>query len=66
MKHIDTWKTRLKAAKSELKFRQRQYNSAVRHLNRILKFINETEKKIDYHMAKSKQQFKPQNRRRSL
>jgi hypothetical protein len=36
---------KLKAAKAELKIRQRAYNAAQRDLDRVLKAINELEKK---------------------
>ncbi len=51
MKRIDLYKQKLKAAKAELPMRQRQYNSAVRHLNKTVATIYELEKKID-HLAK--------------
>jgi len=47
MKKIDALKSKLKAAKSELTIRYRQYNAAERGLARVLKNINELEKKIE-------------------
>jgi hypothetical protein len=53
MKRIDQWKAKLRAAKSELRHKTRQLNAAQRSHNRTTKLINELEKKIDIHMAKS-------------
>jgi hypothetical protein len=53
MTRIELYKQRLKAARAELRMRQKQYNSAVRYLNKVLKTIHETEKKIDKYLAKS-------------
>jgi hypothetical protein len=47
MKRIDLYKQKLKAAKSELPMRQRQYNSAKRHLFKTRDTIAELEQKID-------------------
>jgi hypothetical protein len=47
MKRIDTLKAKLKAAESELTIRYRQFNAAQRGLVRVLKNINELEKKIE-------------------
>jgi hypothetical protein len=47
MKKIDTLKSKLRAAKSELTIRYRQFNAAQRGLVRVLKNINELEKKIE-------------------
>ena len=47
MKKIDALKSKLKAAKSELTIRYRQFNAARRGLDRVLKNINELEKKIE-------------------
>ena len=40
-------KSKLRAAKSELTIRYRQFNAAQRGLVRVLKNINELEKKIE-------------------
>lgn len=53
MTRIELYKQRLKAARAELRMRQKQYNSAVRYLDKVLKTINEMEKKIEQHLAKS-------------
>ena len=47
MKRIDLYKQKLKIALAELPMRRRQFNAAERHLNNVLKTINELEKKID-------------------
>jgi len=47
MKKIDALKSKLKAAKSELTIRYRQFNAAQRGLLRVLKNIDELEKKIE-------------------
>jgi hypothetical protein len=44
---------KLKAAKAELKIRQRAYNAAQRDLDRVLKAINELEKKAHAHLARA-------------
>ena len=51
MTRIELYKQKLKAAKAELPMRQRQYNSALRHLIKTLETINTLERKI-VHMAK--------------
>ena len=48
MKRIDLYKQKLRAAIAELPMRRRQFNEAERHLNKVLKLINELEKRIDY------------------
>lgn len=53
MTRIELYKQQIKAARVELRMRQKQYNSALRYLNKVLKTINELEKKIDKHLAKS-------------
>jgi hypothetical protein len=47
VKRIDLYKQKLKAAKSELPMRKRQYNSAARHFRNVVKTIFDLEKKID-------------------
>lgn len=47
VKRIDLYKQKLKAAKSELPMRKRQYNSAARYLRNVVKTIFDLEKKID-------------------
>lgn len=51
MKRIHTLKAKRKAAETELTIRYRQYNAAKRGLERVLKHINELEKKIETHLA---------------
>lgn len=53
MKRIDQWKAKLRAAKSELKHKTRQLNAVQRSHNRTTKLIEQLEKKIELHMAKS-------------
>jgi len=52
VKRIDQYKARLKIAKSEIKHKERQMNSAVRSYNRTKTLIESLEKKIELHMAK--------------
>ena len=47
MKRIDALKGKLKAANAELTIRYRQFHAAERGLARVLKNINELEKKIE-------------------
>ena len=47
MKRINALKGKLKAAKAELTIRSRQVNAAQRGLVRVLKNINELEKRIE-------------------
>ena len=47
MKRIDALKGKLKAAKAELTIRYRQFNAAQRGLIRVLKNIENLEKKIE-------------------
>jgi hypothetical protein len=54
MKRIDQWKIKLKAARSELKHKKRQYNAAERSLARTIQLIIQLEGKIDAYMAKTK------------
>lgn len=53
MKRIDFYRARLKAARSELRHKQRMYNSAERSMARTIKQIMELEKKIDIILAKT-------------
>lgn len=53
MKRIDFYRAKLKAARSELRHKQRQYNSAERSMARTIKQILELEKKIDSILAKT-------------
>jgi hypothetical protein len=52
MKRLDLWKAKLKAAKAELRIRDRDANAAVRALMRVRATITELENKIDRHLAK--------------
>ena len=52
MKRIDIWKAKLKIAKSDMKHKTRQLNSATRSYNRTKTLIDNLEKKIEIHMAK--------------
>lgn len=52
MKRIDLYKQKLKAAKTELPMRKRQYNSAARHFRNVVKTINILEQKINVYLAK--------------
>tara|TARA_R110000822_G_scaffold48718_2_gene128031 strand:- start:36 stop:194 length:159 start_codon:yes stop_codon:yes gene_type:complete len=47
MKKIDTLKAKLKAAEAELTIRYRQFNAAERGLMRVLRNVEELEKKIE-------------------
>ena len=53
MKRIDFYRARLKAERSELRHKQRQYNAAERSMARTIKTILELEKKIDIILAKA-------------
>jgi hypothetical protein len=53
MKRIDQWKAKLKIAKSEIRHKQRQMNSANKSYNRTKTLIDSLEMKIELHMAKS-------------
>jgi len=53
MKRIDLWKAQLKAARAELRIRDRQANAAIRTVVRLTKIIIQLENKIDNYMAKS-------------
>jgi hypothetical protein len=52
VKRIDQWKAKLKAAKSDIKHKERHMNSAVRSYNRTKTLIESLEKKIELHLAK--------------
>ena len=54
MKRIDQGKVKLKAARSELNHKKRQYNAAERSMARTILLILQLEEKIDAHMAKTK------------
>jgi hypothetical protein len=47
MTRLELYKQKLKAAKSELPMRKRQYNSAARFFRKTVKTIFDLEKKID-------------------
>ena len=53
MKRADFYRAKLKAARSELRHKQRQYNSAERSMARTIKQILELERKLDALMAKA-------------
>ena len=53
MKREDFLRAKLKAARSELRHKQRQYNSAERSMARTIRTILELEKKIDAILAKT-------------
>ena len=53
MKRLDFYRARLKAARSELRHKQRQYNAAERSMARTIKTILDLEKKIDAVLAKT-------------
>jgi len=53
MKRIDLWKAQLKAARAELRIRDREANAAVRTVVRLTNIIIELERKIDDYLAKS-------------
>ena len=52
MKRIDHLRAKLKAARSELRHKQRMYNSAERSMARTIKQILELERKIDAYQTK--------------
>jgi hypothetical protein len=54
MKRLDLWKAKLKAAKAELRIRDRDANAAMRALMRVRATITELENKIERHLAQSK------------
>ena len=53
MKRIDFYRAKLKANRSELRHKQRQYNAAQRSMARTIKTILDLEKKIDALLAKT-------------
>lgn len=53
MKRYDFYRAKLKAARSELRHKQRQYNAAERSMARTIKVILELERKIDAYVAKT-------------
>jgi len=55
MKRIELWRVKLKAARSEVKHKQRQATAAVRSYNRTFKEIELLERRIDDYLAKTKQ-----------
>lgn len=55
MKRIDMWKAKLKAAKSEVKHKERQMNSAIRSYLQTDSEIQKLESKINDYLAKTKQ-----------
>jgi hypothetical protein len=55
MKRIDQWKLKLKAAKSEIKHKERQMNAAIRSFEHTYDEILKLESKINDFMAKTKQ-----------
>ena len=52
MRRIDLWKAQLKAARADLRIRNRESNAAVRTTVRQIKLVNELERKIDNYLAK--------------
>ena len=54
MKRADFLRAKLKAARSELRHKQRMYNSAERSMGRTIKQILELERKLDAVLAKTK------------
>jgi hypothetical protein len=53
MRRIDLWKAQLKAARAELRIRDREANAAIRNVVRLTKLIIQLENKIDNYLAKS-------------
>lgn len=53
MKRLDLWKAKLKAAKAELKIRDREANASERSYTRVLVEISKLEGKINAYLAKS-------------
>lgn len=51
MKRADFLRAKLKAARSELRHKQRQYNSAEKSMARTIKTILELERKLDDYVA---------------
>ena len=55
MLRITLWKAKLKAAKAELKIREKDYNASGRIYVKTIKTINQLEEKINAYMAKTEQ-----------
>ena len=53
MKRADFYRAKLKAARSELRPKQRMYNSAQRSMARTVKTLLELERKLDALVAKT-------------
>lgn len=51
-------KEKLRAAKAELRIRQRELNAAKRGYERALRLVGHTENQIDRHMARAKPKTK--------
>ena len=51
MKRLDLWKAKIKAAKAELRIRNRNLNAAVRAYDNCKKEITQLENKIERHLA---------------
>jgi hypothetical protein len=49
---MNRWNERLKAARSEARIRQREFNAAQRRLNRVLAEIAQLEKRIELDKAR--------------
>ena len=55
MRRIDLWKAKLKAAKSEVKHKERQMNAAIRSYLQTDSEIQKLERQINAYLAKTKQ-----------
>jgi len=55
MKHIDLWKAKLKAAKTERRLAAKAHNATERALHRLSLEIEDLEKKIERKLAKPTQ-----------
>jgi hypothetical protein len=53
MLRIDLWKSKLKAAKAELKIRKRDNNAATRAYEKCVKTIAQLEGKINAYLART-------------
>ena len=51
MKRVDFLRAKLKAARSDLNHKKRQYNAAEKSMARTIKTILELERKIDVYLA---------------
>lgn len=58
MLRITLWKAKLKAAKAELKIREKDYNASGRIYVKTIKTINQLEEKINAYLAKTKRATK--------